>query len=305
MKKMILAVIALTVLTAGLVLAIDREEKRELMQELGDELRTYAEENIHPQMMNWKEQIDNEVSTSELEKLNQLRAEASKFMDEMKSQRPNMRGMNKGRINKGENKGQRNRDMQMNRNAREGKQKFADELDEIIENHPDFFTGLFEEVETKQTVWKNDMKEIKDNWLEENKTELDDMPNKSKMKGMFRAHNIENRFRNPEHILLWNGVPPRKPKMNNNFGSTKIESYNSPNPFSESTSIHYSIEDAGNYTIEVINSAGNKIETLHSGNLNEGEHTFSFAAKNLEPGVYFYKISGEGLEQTEKMIISK
>ncbi len=318
MKKLILSIAAISIAAFGFLYAVDKTERQEVMQSLGDELRAYAEENVHPQMQEWKDEIDSKISTEDLEKLNTLRADAEKFRDDMKDKRQEMRGMRgngmrgngmKGKNGKG-NKGNKG-NMGNNQNGecanmKNHKAQYTDELNSIIENYPEFFEELFAEVDETRAIWKDDMKEIRDNWFEENEDFLNENMKNGKRNKRMLENRMENRFSTPQHILLWNGVPVRKPSFRGDYNnSQRIETYNSPNPFSTSTTITYIIENAGNYKIEIINASGNVIETLHNGNLSEGENNFTFTANNLEPGVYFYKITGETIEQTNKMIISK
>ncbi len=80
---------------------------------------------------------------------------------------------------------------------------------------------------------------------------------------------------------------------------------NYPNPFNASTLIEYSIADPGNYTLEVFNTMGEKVASLHEGWLDKGNYRQHFSPGNLASGIYLYRLSGKGLAVTHKMIIMK
>ncbi len=84
-----------------------------------------------------------------------------------------------------------------------------------------------------------------------------------------------------------------------------VLSQNYPNPFNPSTTIEFSIKEAGSYSLEVYNPLGQKVTTLLNGNLNVGNFKATFNASNLSSGVYFYKLAGTNVNIVKKMMLLK
>lgn len=83
---------------------------------------------------------------------------------------------------------------------------------------------------------------------------------------------------------------------------------NYPNPFNPETVIGYALPVAGEVTLEVFNSLGEKIVTLVSGTMEAGNHQVTFRADNLPSGLYFYKINVTGVKNfasTKKLMLMK
>jgi hypothetical protein len=80
---------------------------------------------------------------------------------------------------------------------------------------------------------------------------------------------------------------------------------NYPNPFNPVTTISYSLETAGNYSLEVYNTLGQKIATLQDGYAEAGIYAVNFDASSLSSGIYFYKLSNGPLSITRKSVLLK
>ena len=87
------------------------------------------------------------------------------------------------------------------------------------------------------------------------------------------------------------------------------ESYNLaqnfPNPFNPSTSIRFSIPEAGLVTVRVFNLLGEDVATLVNDYKNAGNYDVQFDASRLTTGVYFYSISVNNFASTKKMVLTK
>jgi hypothetical protein len=82
-------------------------------------------------------------------------------------------------------------------------------------------------------------------------------------------------------------------------------SQNYPNPFNPSTSIQFTIPEAGFVTLKVYNMLGQEIRSLVSGIKEAGSHTIQFNADNLNSGLYLYKIEAGSFTQVRKMTLLK
>jgi hypothetical protein len=80
---------------------------------------------------------------------------------------------------------------------------------------------------------------------------------------------------------------------------------NQPNPFNPSTTINFSVPKAGRATLAVFDLRGHKVATLQDGEMAAGDHSLQFSGQGLPSGTYFYRLSGDGYEVTEKMQLVK
>ncbi|MCK9212403.1 MAG: alpha-amylase family glycosyl hydrolase [Ignavibacteriaceae bacterium] len=86
------------------------------------------------------------------------------------------------------------------------------------------------------------------------------------------------------------------------FTTFKLEQ-NYPNPFNPVTNINFELPSSGLVKLSVYNLLGEEIKTLINGFMEEGMHNVKFDAKDLNSGVYLYKLQSGGYTQTRKMIV--
>lgn len=89
---------------------------------------------------------------------------------------------------------------------------------------------------------------------------------------------------------------------NSNAYTVKVGNY--PNPFSHSTNIVVSINDAMPLQMNVYNSIGVLVSSKKM-NGNPGENTFVFDGSSLSAGVYHYTITAGSEKITRKMVLQK
>ncbi|MEO8446134.1 MAG: YCF48-related protein [bacterium] len=96
---------------------------------------------------------------------------------------------------------------------------------------------------------------------------------------------------------------------NNNYTSVPTDfnlSQNYPNPFNPTTVINYSVTDqATNVKLVVFNSLGMEVSTLVNQKQNAGNYSVNFNGSNFPSGMYFYKLSSNGVSITKKMLLVK
>ncbi|HXK50490.1 MAG TPA: T9SS type A sorting domain-containing protein, partial [Clostridiales bacterium] len=80
---------------------------------------------------------------------------------------------------------------------------------------------------------------------------------------------------------------------------------NYPNPFNPVTEIRFSINNDANVKLAVYNIKGELVSNLKNEKMVKGLHTVNFDASNLNSGVYFYKLSVDGMAETKKMVLTK
>ncbi len=80
---------------------------------------------------------------------------------------------------------------------------------------------------------------------------------------------------------------------------------NYPNPFNPSTVIRFALPVAGNVTVNVFNTLGEKVATLLDGPMEAGYQQVTFDAANFPSGLYFYEISAGEFKSIKKMLLMK
>jgi len=80
---------------------------------------------------------------------------------------------------------------------------------------------------------------------------------------------------------------------------------NYPNPFNPVTTITIDMFESAEVDITVYDIMGKKIEKLHTGNLGEGIHTFTFDGSELPSGIYLYEVKSIYSTVVQKMILTK
>ena len=79
-----------------------------------------------------------------------------------------------------------------------------------------------------------------------------------------------------------------------------------PNPFNPSTLISYQIPESGKIKIEVLNLAGQKVESIFTGFKKVGAHEIKWYPQNLSSGFYFIKIHfNDQISNTQKVMLLK
>ena len=119
---------------------------------------------------------------------------------------------------------------------------------------------------------------------------------------------FENIASNPDSGFFEFTVLPAVPLDVSNYSNKDYHFQlfpNYPNPFNPSTTIEYQIPKASFVTIIVYDVTGKEIVTLVSEEMPAGIHEVIFKPKDLTSGLYLYKISTNGFEQTRKMLFLK
>ncbi len=80
---------------------------------------------------------------------------------------------------------------------------------------------------------------------------------------------------------------------------------NVPNPFNPTTTISFTLTNAGRTTVEVYNVAGQKVDTLVNASLKAGSHSVTWNAAKFSAGVYFYTVKSGSFSKTMKMTLLK
>ena len=80
------------------------------------------------------------------------------------------------------------------------------------------------------------------------------------------------------------------------YTNTLMQNY--PNPFNPSTTIEYEMGQRGMVELEVLNTLGERVATLASGEREAGHYSAMFDASALPVGVYFYRLRVDAYTET-------
>ncbi len=106
-------------------------------------------------------------------------------------------------------------------------------------------------------------------------------------------------------VAAWeNGDPnPMGTTAARNLNSVELNLVNSPNPFSDETTIRYSLPSSDRVTMNIYDIAGAKVTTLVNRQQGAGQHEISFDANGLVGGFYFCELKAGNLTQVRKMAV--
>jgi photosystem II stability/assembly factor-like uncharacterized protein len=79
-----------------------------------------------------------------------------------------------------------------------------------------------------------------------------------------------------------------------NFSKTKPLFSSYPNPFSQSTSIKFTSDNPDLAQVSVVNLLGTEVARLYSGELESGEHSFTWDARGMPAGMYICVVRANG-----------
>ena len=79
-----------------------------------------------------------------------------------------------------------------------------------------------------------------------------------------------------------------------------------PNPFNPTTTINFELpKNVSNLTLNVFDIRGRLIETLHSGAMDMGYHSYLWNANNIASGIYFVHLTTSEHQFIEKITLLK
>lgn len=78
-----------------------------------------------------------------------------------------------------------------------------------------------------------------------------------------------------------------------------------PNPFNPKTTVRYTLAEAGPVQLSVFDLQGRLVADLFAGTQSAGSHTVTWDAGDLGSGVYFVRLTGERLSESQKVVLTK
>lgn len=80
---------------------------------------------------------------------------------------------------------------------------------------------------------------------------------------------------------------------------------NYPNPFNPETTIDFSVPQKSDVRIELVNTLGQVVKEIISGNFIAGSHQVKLNASDLSSGIYFYKLIAGNFVDVKKLVLMK
>ena len=80
---------------------------------------------------------------------------------------------------------------------------------------------------------------------------------------------------------------------------------NSPNPFTNSTTIGYQLPEDGFVSLKIYTVIGAEVATLVNSNQTRGSHTIHYNANDLPGGVYYYTLRYNDQVKSNKLFLIK
>ncbi|MBN2615926.1 MAG: T9SS type A sorting domain-containing protein [Bacteroidales bacterium] len=77
---------------------------------------------------------------------------------------------------------------------------------------------------------------------------------------------------------------------------------NYPNPFSNQTTISFSLTERQKVKLEIVNILGKVVDVLVDANLNKGSHSVVYSINGGVSGIYFYRLTINNRTIVRKMI---
>jgi len=95
-----------------------------------------------------------------------------------------------------------------------------------------------------------------------------------------------------------------------NLFTTFSLNQNYPNPFNPSTTINFTISEAGSVQLKIYNIEGQLVKSLLNERKTAGEYSVKWNGTNnsgnkISSGVYFYKLTSNNISETKRMILLK
>lgn len=80
---------------------------------------------------------------------------------------------------------------------------------------------------------------------------------------------------------------------------------NYPNPFSDNTTIEFTLDKKAKVNLQILDECGRLVETLLNENLAQGKHSIQYNRKELPSGIYYCSLIADNRRKTTKLVIIK
>lgn len=295
---------AVIVSNAAESLNVDKEKRDQARREMRSNFAEFAKKEIFPAMRQWKSTLDAAMSADDLAKLNELRKKAKTMRETIKATTKEMR------------KAWKNEDYDALKVQRE---KLENEKDEglrmaldvkpLAKKYRAVLEKIGEEAKVKAPQWREKGREMMRQWMEKYDIKAD--PEKLQgLKKRFGFFGDGDSKKAVVRFMLWDGSEdfmggggenddePMKPRGggrhdHDDDDDDDIFGMVTPNPFSESTAISFTLDRSQHVILDVFDPQGNKVATLVDNTLEAGKHSIPFRPDTAATGAYTYTLQTE------------
>lgn len=110
----------------------------------------------------------------------------------------------------------------------------------------------------------------------------------------------------PLNGFNWHSIwTPAKSEVVENIANEFTLAQNYPNPFNPTTTIGFTTVELSKVEMVVYNSCGKEVFNLGEREYHKGNHKLEFDGSTLNSGIYFYRLTVNGVSKTKKMILTK
>ncbi len=281
------------------------------LKEMRASQRQWAQDNMVPTLLVWKQQFDNNIEPADLATLNGLRSKAAEF----RKQRQTLMAKAMGARAIGDKETAKQYKDAL-RDLRDDQHDIMDELRPLITKYSDILVAMHEEArptlqswrETRTQRWADWCKTASSTASTDNDKQfisrIEDRTQHGHEHGGKREHGKHAVVR----FLLWDGVsnPEDEHEAEGQAFNKPGESPSTslglqkafPNPADAQASVVFTTPAASAVTITLYDAAGNVVSVPVHSTFAEGQHTVDIPTQSLPSGSYRYSVEVNGTTQT-------
>ncbi|MEM9719588.1 MAG: T9SS type A sorting domain-containing protein [Bacteroidota bacterium] len=277
---------------------------------LPEEVKAYMQEKILPAVEAQRAKLDEELSDQELADIASIRGGLKMLKEEKQDLQASLRELRQ--THEGEGRPELPEELKENMHeVVKAHRQLITQAWEIVDANEEVIEFLMEGLQPQAGQWREDIRAL----LEANKPEEGRKQRKAKgeEQGMrpykvgfrgTRGLGVEGGMRRPlgklQHpvaFLLFDASLWEIEEV----GVSDLNVF--PNPTLNQNTLEYTIEQAGNVEITLLDKSGKTIKQLVSTPKEAGTYRLSVDFTDLRPGLYIYKIQTEAGTQTKKLLV--
>lgn len=334
MRNLILILVA-SLLASGMF-AQGKSCKGKKNPEMKAELKAFKETKVTPVLQKYHDKMDASFNKSDYRKVEALRAQAAELKKEQKAFKNKVKSEMQNADDRASVREKYGAQMEAHRAK---KKAIGEQLKPILERNETMLKGIQSELKPFRENWKTETKAIMSKYMTEEemeqcksgkgkrghgkKGENATRPRGDKP-GMDKGKRPEMQGERPErgsrgehrmnrkvmHFVLWDGASKNTDVEDTGFNledrnDRPTLSKNFPNPAVDQTTVTFELpKDSENVTLTVSDLQGKVLRRYNYQNLTAGQQSLDLNLRGLSSGSYFYTISGNGIKETKKLVVT-
>ncbi len=274
---------------------------------LKEKLVAWAKVEVVPSLREWKNQFDAGMSPADLQRLNELRTQASELRRERMTLMPKMREARHS-FNQ---EGAASEDAQLlalreqSKKMRQKESEVFAEAQKFAEKYEASLKTLSEQAKPKLKQWLSAVLQQAEDFAKQNESNL--RPYRQELMGMLpilmHADRGFAKRRVTSYFLLWDGaeipelsesldLAKQSPQNNIAMNASFSLNQNTPNPvISNTTNISFSLQQADYVRIVLLDETGSQVAVICEQQYPAGPNVVQFGLGSLANGAYTYRLS--------------